>query len=80
VGWQAFLDQYWQAPLFRHPEEYDVDSLRLQLYIRSDSTPVLLSIGPPIKVDKEREIERFLQQYRWIPAKQRGILHLPLRQ
>jgi len=80
VGWQAFLDQYRQVPLFRHPEEYDVDSLRLQLYIRSDSTPVLLSIDPPVKADREREIERFLQQYRWIPAEQRGILHLPLRQ
>ncbi len=80
VGWQAFLDQYRQAPLFRHPEEYDVDSLRLQLYIRSDSTPVLLSIDPPVKANREREIERFLQQYRWIPAEQRGILHLPLRQ
>ncbi len=79
VGWLAFLDQYRQASLFHQPK-YVADSLRLQLYIRSDSTPVLLSIDPPVEGDKKREIERFLQQYRWIPAEQRGILHLPIRQ
>lgn len=76
-GWPAFWQQYRQIRLLERTIQ--ADTLRLQVFVRSDSTLSVLSVEPALSPEEKRRLEGFLLQYRWAPVTHTtSVLQLPV--
>ncbi|MDW8230172.1 MAG: hypothetical protein RMJ33_10075 [Saprospiraceae bacterium] len=75
IGWPTFWYQYEQSNLLRRSRE--ADTLRLQVRTDTDGVLSLLKVEPALTRKEMRKMERFLRQYRWMPADTQAIILLP---